>query len=227
MRIEFDEQLIRLHNSIIDMGNMCREVIELATNALVKYTNDDNKHEIDESVRKIVEVDCEIDKSERYIESLCFKLLLTQHPVARDLRRVSAALKMISDMERIGDQASDIGEIIKYIPSGKITHKIHINEMSRIAVKMVCDSVKAYVTSDVELARKVIEDDDELDDMFCRVKNEIIEELSHSGSDGEECIDLLMIAKYLERIGDHATNIAEWSEYAVCGTHKSSEIKDI
>lgn len=227
MRNRFDEQLCELHNSIIKMGEMCCDAIELAANALINHINGDRGDNIEKAIAHTLETDREIDRTERDIETLCLKLLLQQQPVAKDLRRISAALKMISDMERIGDQASDIAEIIRYISVGNTKHKIHINEMSSIAGKMVRESVSSYIDGNILLASRVIQEDDELDRLFCLVKNEIIEEISNGVSDCGECIDLLMIAKYLERIGDHATNIAEWAEYSVCGIHRSSEIKDL
>lgn len=231
MRNHFDEQLSELDNKIVKMGQMCEEVIRSATNALINFSSSSADYKIKEqelsvAVKKTIETDREIDKMEREIEGQCFKLLLHQQPVARDLRKISAALKMISDMERIGDQASDIAEIIEYITYNKITHKVHIAEMSALASKMVAQSVEAYVNNDIELAGRVIAADDGLDELFCRVKSELVSEISSGESDGEECIDLLMIAKYLERIGDHATNIAEWAEYAVSGVHRNSEMQE-
>ena len=149
------------------------------------------------------------------------KLLLQQQPVARDLRVISSALKMISDMERIGDQASDIAEIAKFIKNSDVKSRIHIKDMAQSAIKMVTDSVESFVKKDLELARAVIQYDDRVDNLFDCVKDELVRLISEDRANGEFCIDLLMIAKYLERIGDHAVNIAEWVEYSITGTHEN------
>ena len=143
----------------------------------------------------------EIDQKERDIENLCMKLLLQQQPVASDLRAISAALKMISDMERIGDQAADIAEITRFIADSPLTSRVSIAEMARSVIGMVTDSIDSYVRKNLELAQSVVRKDDEIDELFLNVKNELIR-LIGQGDDGEVCIDLLMIAKYLERIGD-------------------------
>ena len=161
----------------------------------------------------------QIDQKERDIENLCFKLLLRQQPVAKDLRMVSAALKMISDMERIGDQASDIGEIARYIQIGELESSVHIRDMAEATMRMVTDSIDSFVKKDLELARQVMKEDDGVDGLFDKVKCELIGLIGEDSANGESCIDLLMIAKYFERIGDHATNIAEWVEYSITGVH--------
>ena len=158
---------------------------------------------------------------EKEIESECMKLLLSQQPVAKDLRVISSALKMISDMERIGDQASDIAELAKYVVKTDIASHIHIRQMAQAAVKMVSDSIHSFVNSDLELALAVMKYDDEIDRLFDSIKQELIAIITNSNSQGEACLDLLMVAKYLERIGDHAENIAEWVEFSITGKHKS------
>lgn len=165
-------------------------------------------------------LDGEIDQKERSIESLCLKLLLQQQPVARDLRQISAALKMITDMERIGDQADDISEIIPFLNGRTGGECEYIAEMARAAIHMVTESIDAYVRRDIVLAHAVIEYDDIVDDLFNKVKQSLIDMIAKNPQDGEFAIDLLMIAKYFERIGDHATNIAEWVEFSVTGMHK-------
>ena len=170
--------------------------------------------------RLSLQADSEIDQMEKEIENLCLKLLLQQQPVARDLRRISASLKMITDMERIGDQTADIADIVIATKSTEEKNLKDINRMAEATVKMVRDSVSAYVQKDLELARKVMNADDEVDDLFDLVKGDLIKFISdHKGSAGDEAIDLIMIAKYLERIGDHATNIAEWVEFSITGIH--------
>ena len=202
MRNRFDQQLELLNEQLIRMGELCEVAIGKATTALKEGSM--------EQAQKVIEADEEIDQAETDIERLCLKLLLQQQPVARDLRQISAALKMITDMERIGDQASDIAEIIK---------------MSEAAGKMVRDSVNAYVEKDLELSRKVIKDDDIVDELFEEVKTTLINFIAENkGEQGGEAIDLIMVAKYLERIADHATNIAEWVEFSITGIHKASVV---
>ena len=179
---------------------------------------------IDEA-KSVQEADEEIDQLEKDIERLCLKLLLQQQPVARDLRQISAALKMITDMERIGDQASDIAEIIISEKKAEAADIPVIVKMSEAAAKMVRDSVNAYVEKDLELSRAVIEYDDVVDEMFEENKKQQIDYISkNSGEGGKEAIDLIMVAKYLERIADHATNIAEWVEFSITGIHKESKV---
>ena len=161
-----------------------------------------------------------MQQMERDIEGRCMKLLLHQQPVARDLRLISAALKMITDMERIGDQAEDIAEIVTFLNGRTMEGMELIEEMARETIEMVTASVDAFVKKDVALAKKVIDQDDVVDDYFSRVKCGIISLITENHADGEFALDLLMIAKYFERIGDHATNIAEWVIYSVTGTHK-------
>lgn len=212
MRNQFDEQLEQLNQQMIHMGGLCETAISLAVQALQKGS----RH----LIKDVREVDGEIDRMERDIEAFCMGLLLHQQPIARDLRQVSSALKMISDMERIGDQASDIAEIAKCISGSEAEGDHLIREMAREAVKMVSGSVGSYVRRDLELARDVIGYDDVVDSWFDRIRQELIGEIAGGSAAGEYCMDLLMIAKYLERIGDHAVNIAEWVEYSITGEHR-------
>ena len=217
MRNRFDRQLSVLNREMIEMGALCEDIFSKVLIAL----NERNK----EVYEEIVSLGSEIDRKERSIETLCLKLLLQQQPVARDLRQISAALKMITDMERIGDQASDIAEII--ISEGRVepTEIPRIGQMSEAAAKMVRDSVTAYVEKNLELSRNVMEADDEVDKMFEENKQELVEFIAENkGNQGVKVIDLIMVAKYLERIADHATNIAEWVEFSITGIHKESKV---
>ena len=212
MRNRFDEQLYELNREIIEMGAMCEEAIETASRALTTGNV--------ELAGKVLEEGSAIDQMEREIESRCMKLLLHQQPVARDLRQISAALKMITDMERIGDQAEDIAEIVTFLNGHTMEGMEMIEEMAQETIEMVTFSVDAFVKKDVALAKTVIARDDVVDDYFSKVKHGIISLIAENPADGEFALDLLMISKYLERIGDHATNIAEWVIYSVTGTHK-------
>ena len=210
MRSRFDEQLELLNKELITMGALCEEVISGAAKALLDG---------DSGLREtVLAAERDINQKERDIESLCMKLLLQQQPVARDLRTISSALKMISDMERIGDQAADIAEITRDIADNSIKDLVPIGDMARATIKMVTDSVDSFVRKDLGLAEAVISSDDVVDDLFLQVREELIRRIG-MGDSGEVCIDLLMIAKYLERIGDHAVNIAEWVEYSLTGHH--------
>ena len=213
MRSRFDEQLALLNRELIEMGSLCEEVIALASRALTEGDR--------ELAAKVAPLDEEIDQKERAIESLCLKLLLQQQPVASDLRLISSVLKMITDIERIGDQASDIAEIVTYL-SGACGHNTHIDQMAQATIKMVTDSLDAFVRRDLTLAWSVIEYDDVVDRLFDECKSDLIAEIAQNPEDGERVLDVLMIAKYLERIGDHATNIAEWVEFSITGSHKSA-----
>ena len=212
MRNRFDEQLFELNREIIEMGAMCEEAIASAVKAL---TTGDM-----ELAGRVKANSSAIDQMERDIEGRCMKLLLHQQPVARDLRLISAALKMITDMERIGDQAEDIAEIITFLNGRTMNGIEHIKDMARETIKMVTESVDAFVKKDVALAEQVIAHDDVVDTLFSEVKCAIIKLIAEIPVDGEFALDLLMISKYFERIGDHATNIAEWVIYSITGTHK-------
>ena len=210
MRTEFDEQLARLHGQLVRMGGLCEQAIAQAAAGLTGAP----AHGQATAAR----LELEIDHLERDAEASCMRLLLLQQPVASDLRAVSAALRMIADLERIGDQASDIAEITQYTLRHPGKNKAHIRDMAVATIKMVTESVDSFVQKDLALARAVMAYDDVVDSLFCTVKSELIG-LIAKGGDGEYCIDLLMIAKYLERIGDHATNIAEWVEFSLTGSH--------
>ncbi len=213
MRVRFDEQLEQLHVELIRMGALCEDAISYATRALMGEGDFENE---------VKQIEHEIDQKEREIEALCMRLLLKQQPVASDLRQVSSALKMISDMERIGDQASDIAEIVEYVQGYDMESRIHIRDMADATSKMVTRSIDSYVKQDLNIAKDVIHDDDVVDDLFVKVKNGLIAILTQQDVDpglSECCVDMLMIAKYFERIGDHAVNIAEWVEYAITGSH--------
>lgn len=215
VRSRFDAQLGQLHVELIKMGALCEEAITASVAALIAFDKT--------TVQTVFEKDNEIDRMEREIEGLCMRLLLQQQPVAKDLRAISSALKMISDMERIGDQAGDIAEIMEFVKDHDTKSKLHIQDMAKAAVKMVTDSVESFVKKDLELARAVMAYDDVVDDLFEKIKQELIGLIGEDKNNGEFCIDLLMIAKYLERIGDHATNIAEWVEYSITGQHVAAE----
>lgn len=210
MRNRFDEQLEQLNVGLIKMGALCEESIACAVKALF-----DEK--TSEMIAKVNDNEEETDHMEHDIEALCMKLLLHQQPVAKDLRCVSSALKMISDMERIGDQSQDIAEIAGFVHSTKLAGKVHISDMANEAISMVTMSVDSFVRKDVKLAKAAIEADDKVDACFLEVKRELIELVRSDSGDAEYFMDLLMAAKYLERIADHATNIAEWVVYSITG----------
>ena len=210
MRNKFDEQLETLNREMINMGELCEHAIETA----IKMAMDGASIEMKQDV---LDTDSEIDRKEREIENICMKLLLRQQPVARDLRVISSALKMISDMERIGDQASDIVELADYIKNSKAKHKIDLSEMAKEVIKMVTQSIDSFVNNDLYMARSVIISDDVVDNYFYDIKMKLIDLIGTDPQSGEEYVDILMIAKYLERIGDHATNIAEWVIFSITG----------
>ena len=211
MRNKFDEQLFELNKELIEMGAMCEEAIASVAKALT--TGDV------ELAKKIKADSSSIDQMERDIERRCMKLLLHQQPVARDLRLISAALKMITDMERIGDQAEDIAEIVIFLNGHTMDGMEILLDMALETSKMVNASVDAFVKKDVTLAKEVLAQDDIVDAYFSKIKGDIIKLIAENANDGEFALDLLMISKYFERIGDHATNIAEWVIYSVTGTH--------
>ena len=212
MRSRFDQQLALLNRELIEMGALCEEVIAAAAKALMEGDT--------VLAAQVTPRAAGIDQKERDIESLCLKLLLQQQPVASDLRQISAALKMITDMERIGDQAEDIAEIVTFLGGRGAENSALLREMARSTIKMVTESVDAYVRQNTALAEQVIAEDDVVDDYFTRVKKGLIERIAQDPTDGEFALDLLMIAKYFERIGDHAVNIAEWVIFSVTGEHK-------
>ena len=220
MRSRFDMQLALLNKELIEMGALCEEVISLADRALTDSDMAQAAGGAAALAAKVSQLDSEIDQKERTIESMCLKMLLQQQPVAKDLRQISAALKMITDMERIGDQAEDISEIITFLNGRSAENSDILSEMANAAIKMVTESVDAFVKCDTMLAEKVIADDDIVDNCFDEVKKRLIKKIAENPSDGEYALDLLMIAKYFERIGDHAVNIAEWVIFSVTGVHK-------
>ena len=211
MRNTFQEQLEQLNVELIRMGALCEEAISDATKA---YLEGDR-----ELGRQACRLEQEIDNKERDIESQCMKLLLRQQPVARDLRAVSAAMRMISDMERIGDQALDIAEIARDMAPNRLGSRTPMEEMAREAIGMVTDSVDSFVRGELNLAHGVIARDDKVDRLFLQVREELTS-LIAAGEDGSVCLDMLMVAKYFERIGDHACNIAQWVEYALTGQYE-------
>ena len=211
MRDKYEMQLRKLHAEMIEMGTMIEQAIETAIKALVAQDT--------ELAKKAIEADDAIDHQEREIENLCLSLLLHQHPVARDLREISAALKMVSDMERIGDQAADIADLSLYVAKNTTAIPETITQMAEDTVRMVTESVDAFVKSDLELCRNVIDRDDVVDDAFNEIKEKLADMIYGGNLDAKTGLDLLMTAKYFERIGDHATNIAEWVIYSITGKH--------
>ena len=213
MRTKFDEQLQLLNTKLIRMGALCEDAISAAAGALQTGNA--------EMAQKAITLEAENNAMERDIESLCLKLLLQQQPVARDLRQISAALKMITDMERIGDQAEDIAEIIQYMKTWDVADCRQIGQMAAEITAMVTAGVDAFVKKDLSLAERVIAHDDLVDELFDEVKDALIALIDERPQDGAYALDLLMIAKYFERIGDHAVNLAEWVIFSVTGTHNS------
>lgn len=216
MRNRFDRQLEELNNELIEMGSLIEQAIEMGVSALVKQDV--------EKAQRAIAFDNEIDHQEKAIESLCMKLLMQQQPVAKDLRLISAALKMITDMERIGDHAADISEMtISMSDSSYEKNDMNIDvikEMAKETTNMVIKSVDAFVNKDLELAHYVIDRDDIVDDLFAKFKKSLIVMINQNVKNGEQATDMLMVAKYFERIGDHATNIAEWVIYSITGEHE-------
>ena len=212
MRSKFDEQLKTLNEEMMHMGSMIEESIQKAIEAFI--------HQDADSAKAIREGDSEIDREQKKIESLCFNLLMQQQPVAKDLRQVSAALKMITDMERIGDQASDIAELSLQLGDVSDIDEISlIQKMANETMMMVVRGTEAYVTKDLDVAHNVIDNDDVVDDLFDQIKMALVKRIQDNHVKSFEAADLLMVAKYFERIGDHATNIAEWVIYSITGKH--------
>ncbi|MDY3909315.1 MAG: phosphate signaling complex protein PhoU [Eubacterium sp.] len=216
MRNRFDRQLAELNADLIQMGNMVEQAIEMAVSSL-------GSRDV-EKAKKTIAFDEEINAEERVIETLCFKLLLQQQPVARDLRMISAALKMITDMERIGDHAADISEVCIHLScTGYEKNLEHIQRMAAETTYMVVKSIEAYVEKDKIKAREVIRHDNIVDELFLDCRRDVIDIIRANVEDGDAATDLLMIAKYFERIGDHATNIAEWVIFSITGIHVKQE----
>ena len=215
MRDFFQEQLKELNRELVKMGADCEEIIALASDSLTGCSG--------ELAENVSTIGARIDEGYRTVENICLKLLLRQQPVARDLRVISAAMKMITDMERIGDQAEDIVDLIPKMEHRADEKYPRIREMAKAAQQMVTEAVDAYVKQDLELAYAVMKHDDIVDDYFSRVKAGIIGIIAENPTEGEYALDLLIIAKYFERIGDHCTNIAEWVEFSVTGVHRDSQ----
>ncbi len=216
MRNRFDRQLVTLNDEMIEMGSMIEKAIQQAITALI--TQDVAK------AKEIIDYDEDIDHQEKTIENLCLKLLLQQQPVARDLRVISSALKMITDMERIGDHASDISEMAILMADKPYIKKLeHIQEMAKEASVMLVGSIEAFVNKDLQQAHDIIVRDDVVDDLFEQIKTELIEMIHKDPDVGDQAMDLLMVAKYLERIGDHACNIADWVTFSITGTHDTDK----
>ena len=213
MRIHFDEQLEQLNKEIISMGTLVEQAIEMAVDALIRQDV--------EKAKKAMDFDEEVDRKEKIIENLCLRLLLQQQPVAKDLRIISAALKMITDMERIGDHATDISDLAIALSSlPHIEQLTHIEQMAKETMLMLIQGLEAYVEKDYDKAEKVIARDDIIDGLFTRVKQELIDVIQKNSDCASQAADLLMVAKYFERIGDHATNIAEWAIFSITGKHE-------
>lgn len=217
MRSKFDEQLLELNNEMIEMGNKIILSIKNAIEALV--ARDENM------AKAIMESDAEVDHLQKKIEGICFNLIIQQQPVARDLRTVTAAMKMVTDMERIGDHAADISEMTILMGQNSQIDKFeHISQMATETMIMLNHSIEAYVEKNVIKAKEVIEHDDIVDDLFVEAKKDVIELILNSPIEGEGATDILMIAKYFERIGDHATNIAEWVIYSLKQKEDEDEV---
>ena len=212
MRKRFDQQLEELNVELIKMGSLCERAIRRAVELL--------QNPEDTRVSDVDRIEEEVNHKEREIETLCMKLLLQQQPVAKDLREISSALKMISDMERIGDQAQDIADMARFMQVKEIAHKIHIGEMAEATIKMVTESINSFVKKDLKAAAAVVKYDDVVDDLFLKIKTELPDMMEKDSKNAEYYIDLIMIAKYFERIGDHAENIAQWVEYSITGSHQ-------
>lgn len=217
MRNRFDSELELLGNELIEMGALIETAIGQAVDALCRQDM--------ALAQQIIERDSEIDEKEREIERHCLKLLLQQQPVAADLRLVSTALKMITDMERIGDHAGDISELTILLTTHDYIHAFEpIPQMAQVTIQMVKQSIDAFVRKNLSLAEAVIARDDEVDDLFDEVKRKLIKKIRANDCDGEQSIDMLLVAKYFERIGDHAVNIAEWVIFSITGRHKDQRI---
>lgn len=219
MREIFNEQLEQLNKDLFEMGKLIEQTIKMTVDALIN-------HDV-KSAKKVLNFEAQIDQQEKAIETLCLKLLLKQQPVAKDFAQISSTLKMITDMERIGDQSADISEIIINMSEQPYIKNIdQIQAMAQETASMVVKSIDAYVKRDIKMAEEVIHKDDIVDGLFISIKQELINLINENKEKGEQATDLLMIGKYLERIGDHATNIAEWVIYSITGKHESSDVVD-
>ena len=217
MRNRFDRELAALHDLLIEMGALSQKSIETAKDALLQQDR--------QLARQVYEYEREVDEKEKEVERRCLKLLLQQQPVASDLRVISTALKIITDLERISDQSCDIAELAdRMADQPYIKQLVDIPKMAEAVIKMVKESIDAFVTSDIDLAQRVVAQDDVVDDLFNQVKNDLIALIRKDANNGEQAVDLLMVAKYLERIGDHATNVAEWVVFSITGEHKNERV---
>ncbi|MCL1848053.1 MAG: phosphate signaling complex protein PhoU [Coriobacteriia bacterium] len=213
----FDEQLAELNDALIEMGMVVERAIMDASKALIEQ---DSK-----LAKEIIALDDEIDQREREIESLCLRIMLQRHPIASDLRLVSSVMKIATDLERIGDHASDISGLVVVLSHKQYSRQLeHIPHMAEATMKMVVKSIDAFVNKDLELANEVIADDDLIDSLFETVKGELVEQIRNDRDNSDQAINLVMVAKYFERIGDHTTNIAEWVVFSLTGIHKDSRI---
>lgn len=213
IRKEYSENLSELKEELLEMCRLTEDMIDCAISALVSFDRTLGK--------KVTEIDKQVDEYEMDIEKKCMRLLLKQTPVARDFRAVSTALKMITDIERIGDQAADIGDLVATMPGESYIKELeHLPAMGTLAVKMVHDGVDSFIKSDEALADSVIKTDDEMDELFLTVQHELIELIRHNADHADQALSLMMVAKYLERIGDHAVNVAEWTKYNETGVHE-------
>lgn len=216
MRNSFDMQLRKLNNELIEMGSLIETAIARAYKGLINQNI--------EIAKENVEFDREIDQKEKEVENICLKLLLQQQPVASDLRLISSAIKMITDMERIGDQAADISELTILMSKTQYIKRLdHIEQMAKATIEMVTTSVDAFIKRDLELARSVFARDDIVDNLFVTIKNDLIELIREDVNNGEQAIDLIMVAKYFERIGDHAVNLADWVIFSIVGHHEEHD----
>ena len=216
MRNSFDMQLRKLNNELIEMGSLIETAIARAYKGLINQNI--------EIAKENVEFDREIDQKEKEVENICLKLLLQQQPVASDLRLISSAIKMITDMERIGDQAADISELTILMSKTQYIKRLdHIEQMAKATIEMVTTSVDAFVKRDLELARSVFARDDIVDNLFVTIKHDLIELIREDVNNGEQAIDLIMVAKYFERIGDHAVNLADWVIFSIVGHHEEHD----
>ncbi|MGN0605078.1 MAG: phosphate signaling complex protein PhoU [Oscillospiraceae bacterium] len=213
MRNRFDGQLMQLNSELLKMGALCEEAISYAVKCLTESSI--------EMKNNALEAERLIDRKERDIESLCMKLLMHQQPVATDFRIITSALKMISDMERIGDMAEDIAEIAEYVTDADLQSKVNITDMAKTAVNMVMESIDSFMKKSTDIAYAVIAMDDKMDELFIKTKRQLIDAVQSGSGNAEALVDMLMIAKYFERIGDHAENIAEWVIFSITGEHKS------
>lgn len=213
MRNRFDGQLMQLNSELLKMGALCEEAISYAVKCLTESSI--------EMKNNALEAERLIDRKERDIESLCMKLLMHQQPVATDFRIITSALKMISDMERIGDMAEDIAEIAEYVTDADLQSKVNITDMAKTAVNMVMESIDSFMKKSTDIAYAVIAMDDKMDELFIKTKRQLIDAVQSGSGNAEALVDMMMIAKYFERIGDHAENIAEWVIFSITGEHKS------